>query len=327
MSNRLEAAMDEAIAWHIGLEQAGAEDWHRFVRWLEADPTHAEAYDRLTMESAALIPARLDVVRPEKAPQPPVEQTNIVAMPARRNWLRWGGASGGALAAAAAAWLAFMPVAVTPDSYTIETQPGMRHTVTLADGTRVEMNGGTRLVLDRGQPRLATLERGEAIFRVVHHADRPFEVRSGGVTLRDVGTVFNVARSGPALRVAVAEGSVLYQPEHEAVPLARGMALAMRDGEDRVTLSHVDSESVGGWANGHLDFRDAALTTVAEDVSRSTGAHVRVSPELGARLFTGTLRLDRPSDEVVRSLAALADSELSRDGPDWVIQPKSGGAH
>jgi transmembrane sensor len=315
--------MDEAIAWHIGLEQAGAEEWHRFVRWLEADPAHAEAYDRVTMESAALSPARLENI----LPAPVVDHSNVVAMPSRRNWLRWGGASGGVVAAAAAAWLAFMPVAVTPDSYAIETQPGMRHTVTLADGTKVQMNGGTRLILDRNQPRMATLEHGEAVFNVVHHVDKPFEVRSGNVTLRDVGTVFNVARSGPALRVAVAEGSVLYQPEHEAVPLARGMVLATRDGEDRVTLSHVDAETVGGWANGHLDFREVALTTVAEDVSRSTGAHVKVSPALAGRLFTGTLRLDRPSDEVVRSLAALADSDLSRDGPDWVIRPKSGGAH
>jgi transmembrane sensor len=323
VSVTLETAMDEAIAWHLGLEQAGTEEWHRFIRWLEADPAHAEAYDRLTMESAALVPERFDAVIPA--------QSDPVVVPFRRRVfahpaLRWGGVGGGLVAAAAAAWLAFLPVAVSPDSYTIETKPGMRHTVTLADGTRVQMNGGTRLILDRNQPRTATLERGEAVFNVVHHADQPFEVRSGTVTLRDVGTVFNVARSGAALRVAVAEGSVLYQPDHEAVPLTKGMALAMRDGEDRVTLTHIDGESVGGWSNGHLDFRDVSLTTVAEDVSRSTGAVVRIAPELGARLFTGSLRLDRPSDEVVRSLAALADAELSRDGPSWVIRPKSGGA-
>lgn len=319
MSSALETVMDEAIAWHLGLEQAGSEEWHRFVRWLEADPAHAEAYDRLTMENAALSPAR-----PGPLASP---RTAGVVLVARRGWLRWGGVGGGVIAAAAAAWLAFVPVAILPDSYIVETKPGMRHTVTLPDGTLVEMNGGTRLVLDRNAPRLATLERGEAVFHVVHHADRPFEVRSGGVTLRDVGTVFNVARSGPALRVAVAEGSVLYQPEKEAVPLTRGMALATRDGEDKVTLMHVAAESVGSWSDGRLDFRDVALTTVAEDVSRSTGTRLTIAPEMAGRLFTGTLRLDRPSDDVMRSLAALADGELYRDGPSWVIRPKLGGAH
>jgi transmembrane sensor len=320
VSNTLDTVMDEAIAWHLGLEQAGSEEWHRFVRWLEASPAHAEAYDRLTIESAALIPARIEPLLP--ASVDPV----VVPFRRPRAWLRWGGAGGGMLAAAAAAWLAFMPAVVAPDSYFIETRPGMRHTVTLADGTTVQLNGGTRLMLDRNQPRMATLERGEAVFNVVHHADRPFEVRSGGVTLRDVGTVFNVARSGAGLRVAVAEGSVLYQPEREAVPLTKGMALAMRDGEDRVTLTHVEAESVGGWSEGHLDFREAALTTVAEDVSRSTGASLKIAPEMAGRLFTGSLRLDRSADDVMRSLAALADGQLYRDGPSWVIGPKTGGA-
>ena len=98
-------------------------------------------------------------------------------------------------------------------------------------------------------------------------------------------------------------------------------------GDDRVLLTHVAAGNVGGWANGRLDFREAALTSVAEDVGRSTGATVKVSPELGGKMFTGTLRLDRPSEDVLRSLAALADGELYRDGPDWVIRPKSRGAH
>ncbi len=312
--------MDEAIAWHLGLEQAGACEWHDFVRWLEADPAHSEAYDRVIMESAALSSARLGTVLPAR-----VEPGR--AGPSARVWLKRGGYGGGLLAAAAAGWLALMPATVAhSDAYSIETGPGMRHSVTLPDGTRVDMNGGTRLLLDHDRPRLATLERGEAVFHVVHHADRPFEVRTGGVTLRDVGTVFNVARSGAALRVAVAEGSVLFQPGREAVPLTKGMALAMRDGEDRVTLSHVDAAGVGGWSDGHLDFRDAALTVVAQDVSRSTGAAVTVAPAIADRLFTGTLRLDRPSADVVRSLAALADGEARRDGPGWVIAPKSDGA-
>ena len=309
--------MDEAIAWHIGLDQADGATWHRFTTWLEADPAHAEAYDRLTMEDAALSTERLDALLPEVSPAPVV----------RRSWLRWGGYGGGAVAAAAAAWIALVPATLDrPDSYMVETGPGMRHSLTLADGTRVEMNGGTRLQLDRNHPRVATLERGEAMFHVVHHADQPFEVRSGGVTLRDVGTAFNVTRAAGELRVAVADGSVLYRPEREAVALTRGMALAARDGEDRLTLTHVEAGNVGGWRGGHLDFRDTRLATVAADVTRSTGSRIGVAPELAGQTFTGTLRLDRPGDEIARSLALLSAGNLRRDGPGWMIVPKSSGA-
>ncbi|UAK23002.1 FecR family protein [Sphingomonas nostoxanthinifaciens] len=317
MSNSLETAMDEAIAWHLGLEQAGEQGWHDFIVWMEADPAHAEAYDRLTLMDG-------DLVAPpqEAAPAAPVR---ALPTPMRgRHWQRWGGAAGGLAAAAAVAWFAIMPATVAP--YALETMPGMHRTVTLADGTQVQMNGGTRLVLDRNNARVATLDRGEAIFSVVHHADHPFEVRSGGVTLRDVGTVFNVARSGDRLQVGVAEGEVMFQPEHEAVSIKRGMQLAVNEAAGEAKLTPIDAESVGGWSHGRLDFHDAALSSVADDVSRSTGAALKVSPDMAGRHFTGTLRLDRSPEEIARSLAALADGVAMRDGPGWMISSKSDGA-
>lgn len=320
MAGYSERVLDEAIAWHLGLEEAGADEWRDFVAWLEADPRHRAAYDRLTLEDAeladavALTPAPLRA-RPRAIQAPP------------RVWLKRSGWGGGMIAAAAAAWLALMPAALpASDTYSISTRPGMRHTVTLADGSRVEMNGGTVLTLDRGKPRLAVLERGEAMFDVVHHADRPFEVRVNGVTLRDVGTRFNVVRGEGTLDVAVAEGSVLFQPEHEAVSLTRGMALAARDGEDRLELRRTDAGAVGGWTRGRLDFRNATLTAVAEDIARSTGSGFRISPSLAARPFTGTLRVDRPAEAVARNLAALVGGEARRDGPGWLIAPKSASA-
>jgi len=317
VSKSLDTVMDEAIAWHLGLEQAGADEWRHFIAWLEASPAHQEAYDRLTLDDAALAAAVIDPAVPA-LPE---------AYPAKRGWLRYGGAAGGLFAAAAAAWMALMPAVVShPDLYSIETGPGQRHSVTLTDGTSIDMNGGTKVVLDRNSPRVATLERGEAVFHVVHHADQPFEVHSGSVTLRDVGTVFNVVRTGPKLRVAVAEGAVMFQPNKEKVHLGKGQALAMREGDDHVELSRVSVQSVGGWTGNRLDYRQVALATVAEDVSRSTGVQLAVAPSMAATPFTGTLRIDRSSEDVMRSLAALAGAELHRDGPHWMIRPKSGGA-
>ena len=312
MAIHAEHVLDEAIAWHLGLDEAGAEAWRDFVAWLEADPAHRLAYDQVSLDDGELAaPMELEPKMPSVLCKRRVWPQRIV----------WGGS---ALAAAAAALLAVMPGAVPQDGhYSLETQPGMRRVVALADGTRIEMNGGTRLTLDRNDSRVAMLDRGEVMLDVVHHADRPFELRSGGVVLRDVGTRFNVARRSGALDVAVAEGSVLYQPQAEAVPLTRGMKLAMRDGDDHVTLSHVAAETVGGWQRGQLDFRAVPLGTVAEDIGRSTGSTIRVADALAVRPFTGTLRIDREPEEVVRSLAALAGGSSRRDGPGWVIEPMS----
>ena len=75
-----------------------------------------------------------------------------------------------------------------------------------------------------------------------------------------------------------------------------------------------------------LDFRDATLGMVAEDVARSTGVAIRVADGMASRPFTGTLRVDRDADEVVRSLAGLAGASSRRDGPGFVIEAISAGA-
>ncbi len=309
--------MDEAIAWHLGLEEAGSEEWRRFVAWLEADDDHQEAYDRVTMADVDLAEAFAATPVPLRPRRP------IVRMP-QRVWLKRTGWGGGMIAAAAAAWLAIMPATVTTaDTYSISTRPGMRNVVTLPDGTKIEMNGGTAVTLDRNNPRVATLDRGEARFAVTHHADRPFEVHVNGMTLRDVGTVFNVVRTAGLVDVAVAEGSVMFQPNREAVSLNKGMALSMHDGQDQIELRHVDARTVGGWVDGRLDYRNAPLASVVEDLARATGVKVHLSGAMAVRSFTGTLQTDRSPEAVVESLAALAGGEAHRDGPGWVIAPKS----
>ncbi len=50
--------------------------------------------------------------------------------------------------------------------------------------------------------------RGEALFTVVHEANRPFEVVAGGERIRDLGTRFNVYAEPGRVVVAVLEGQV-----------------------------------------------------------------------------------------------------------------------
>src|SRR3546814_9914530 len=63
--------------------------------------------------------------------------------------------------------------------YTIATVPGARRTIDLADGSRIELNGDTRITLDKAAPRFASLDRGEAMFHVRHDDSDPFVVMVG----------------------------------------------------------------------------------------------------------------------------------------------------
>ena len=196
--------VDSAIDWHLRQAEMSDADWRAFVAWLEADPAHARAFDMVALDMAMLS---------ERADLFPTETVStrqpVAPVPSRRMW-KWA-ASGIGLAAAASLTLVVAPTLSTSSvPYTIQTKPGQRQDIALVDGTRIELNGATRIVLDHANPRVATLESGEATFHVRHDPRDPFTVHSGALAIQDMGTVFNVEREGARLDVQVAEGSVMF---------------------------------------------------------------------------------------------------------------------
>ena len=313
--------VDQAIGWHIRQNEMTALDWHDFVAWLEADAAHADAFDRISLDQTLL------AAQPAIAASAcPVAANDIFETPTpiRRRWMWTVG--GTAVAAGLVALL--MPIALTPasDPYWLNTEPGQRQDVVLADGTRIEVSGGSRLQLDRRNPRLARLEAGEATFHVRHDEHDPFTLHSGDLTVRDMGTVFNVARLDKRLDVQVAEGAVLFQPDREAVTLTPGLALSAREDLGRVTLAHVPVDTIGGWQSGRLAFSGEPLAHVADTIRRLYGTNLILDPGLSVRPFTGMVRLTGVAERDVPHLAALVGAGWRRDGERWTLSPTKGDA-
>ena len=75
----------------------------------------------------------------------------------------------------------------------VSTPLGVKSDVVLPDGSRVRLNGGTRIVYPAlfGDERRVEVD-GEAYFEVEHDARRPFVVVTGQVVSTVLGTTFNV---------------------------------------------------------------------------------------------------------------------------------------
>lgn len=318
--------VETAIAWHIRLAEADDAVWAAFIDWIAAHPDHADAYDRVAMADRAIATASFPAAMPVAGNDNPAVAAVPAAMPGRRGGRpagrRWALAGGLGAAAAVAASVALVLPSALPrgaEPYSVTTRAGERRTVALADGTRIEMSGGTRLTLDRRDQRIAALENGEAVFHVRHDAERPFTITSGGVTLRDLGTVFNVARDGDRIAVAVAEGAVLFQPQGAAVTLRPGDALAARTGGQDVVRSRVAPAMVGGWRNDQFSFDGQPVREVARTLHRQYGIAVKVEGRLSARPFTGMVRFSGAADRDVPHLAELIGATWRRDGRRWIL--------
>lgn len=316
----------EALDWVRRIHDPSFADWDGHIAWLEADPDHVRRFDEalllIEQGTAHLTPL------PMVAPAPPVAvavndngdavRTDRPQRPWRRS--RWGAGLGGALAAGIAAAVALPSlIGGGAQPYRIETAPGTTRAVSLADGTRVMLNGGSAVRLDRADARIATLERGEAFFSVVHDSAHPFTVEAGGARFQDIGTAFDVISSGGDTRVAVQEGAVMYDPAGAAVRLERGQAIALNGSGAMVRA--IDPGSVGQWRHGRLSYRDSPLPDVAADLSRTIGRSVAVDPRLTGRRFTGVIVLDRDRDRMIRRAAAVMDVSIRDDGAGLRILP------
>jgi len=305
--------MDEAARlWAIRVRDSSFDDWEGFTAWLEDDPAHLACYEQALDDA--------DWAQDLFLTQPPVLDASDNDMPTpRRRWLL--PAIGGALAASLA-MLATWTMVGRDGTQHIATAPGEHRTVELADGSRVTMNGGTRISFDPGTPREIKLAQGEALFTVRHDAARPFLVDAGGTRLLDAGTVFNVVTHDGAMRVAVAEGAVIYEPGPGQVRLNPGDALALAARGARPAISRVSPQAVGSWQQRQLLYDNAPLDEIAQDLARNIGRPVRLAA--GARdgtRFTGTLMIGDTPQQTLERAAPLLGVTFQADGDAWTMTP------
>ncbi len=306
-----DARRAEAADWVVRLQSPDltGDQALAFDAWLSASEHNTRAYD-----------ATLDVLREVESSAPRIAfDLRRLPVPrpvsARRGWIMAGG-----LAAAATIALAVTPIGLLgPSSQTYTTAKGEHRTVTLEDGTRVDLNAGTRMTVTLARDeRRVSMPQGEAVFDVAHDARRPFLIAAGDRTVRVVGTRFDVRRRDGDLSVTVDRGVVEVRPNADApgkaFRLHPGQRLDHREGAAEAHIRAVEPSDVFAWRTGRLIYRDRPLGEVLADINQQYERQISLAdPALAAIRVSGVLVLDN-QDAVIRRLALLAPLQALPSG-------------
>lgn len=307
-----DAIVSRAAQWHLRVEggDMAAADWQGFTEWLEADPTHARAYDQIIEADADLAAIEQNTI----AAAPPVP-ANDEPMPTRRGFL----IGGSAVAAAAVAGIVLWPSQSEMTFERYATADREMRTIALAEGISVEMNGDTEIEVASAERPVVRLTRGEAAFVVETGRPGAIRVEAGEITLVDNGTVFNVIRHDGMIRVAVAEGEVIANPDRQAVSIAAGQSLQIREGSGMIERGTIEADAAAAWRRGELVFATTPAQTVAADLGRNLGVTVAIDPAMAGRQLTGVVQLEGDTADIVSETASLLGGRARQSGDGWII--------
>ncbi len=313
-------AADEAAAlWAARLDgsELTLEDRRELENWLGASSTHRSRLSFYCQFSADLeqqLPL-LEGIKDEAAEARKAPET---ASP--YPWLhrpRWAGV---ALAAAAAIALAFW-LARPPEqtrNLATATAVAQRRSLTLADGSQIELNAQTSLQVEfDARERHVRLATGEAFFSVSKNPSRPFVVESPAGSVRVTGTQFNVRADGSSLlEVTVVEGSVQARPAgRDAAPIALTPGEQLRSDSRGIsvhTLSAHEVDDTTAWRQGQVVFKDTPLREALERFARYHGRGLTVTADAANLRIGGRFRLD-DLDGFLAALEEVLPVRVTRD--------------
>lgn len=302
----------EAIEWLIRQRDPAFADWTGLTAWLEADQANADAYDELSLLESSL------AERLSQSNDQPAVRHSAAPSPARRWSARWiGGAVAAGVAALAALFLVPGDWTSSPSYYAVATPAGARQTLVLEGGTRVSLNGDTRVLLDRSDPQFARLLHGEANFDIANGDSKQFQVEVGDARLVDIGTSFNVLKTDAVTEVQVAEGAIEYRSGGAVVRVDAGEQL--RASADELLMSKVDPSEVASWREGRLIFQGKPLAMVADEISRNIGKRVTVDRRIASRPVTAVIQMPSHTEELAPQLERLLGVKVKQSDNGWML--------
>jgi transmembrane sensor len=347
-SAKLPELMQQAIEWLVLLRSGdiSEKETHEFADWLSQDILHAQAFakaeDLLNDATVAAQSPRITssaLIDTSESDQkkptiPSTKPTQTSRHPSSTRYTRWMAVP----LTVAAAWLFAVNLILPEQAHILDdyisdyrTGTGELRNIQLADGSHLLLNTNTAVSVDYNNSlRHITLHHGQAQFTVAKDTNRPFEVRSGGLGIHALGTVFEVYNpSQGEMSVTVQEHAVAVTIENEThnEEIARQSQLEVKEGQ-RLHYDHtghltapeaINLAQANAWQQRRLFMNDRPLTELIAELGRYRTGRIFISdPSLKSLRITGAFSLANPDETLakVRQVLALQETRL---GPWWVL--------
>lgn len=223
----------------------------------------------------------------------------------------------------------------------IETGRGERASMEFSDGSKVMLNSMSSVRFPKafnGKKREIYLD-GEAFFRVVHNDDVPFVIHVNGVTVKDIGTEFNINayQEDGSVEVVVRKGKVAVKRANDTksvgdngdstheVFLTKGQRTLVKSGELPSKPVNVSLKPYMAWVNGRMVFDGTPMRDVIKRLERAYDLKFQVKDStLLSEKLKASFKRETP-EKVLGIIAFSLGLDYELHGSTVILKSKNDG--
>ncbi|MCJ7759490.1 MAG: FecR domain-containing protein [Gillisia sp.] len=199
---------------------------------------------------------------------------------------------------------------------------GKRSEIVLADGSKVWLNSGSKLIFPAafvGDKREVYLE-GEAIFEVTHNKKKPFVVKTDKQDIEVLGTVFNVSnytddttistvlKSG-SIQLSYKNNSISQTIEH--VKISPNTLAVYNKMDQAIETNTVNVEKYFSWREGIFVFKNDSLKSIMKKIARYYNVEIVINDQnLANQTFSGYLDVKENIENVMKTINETETSQF-----------------
>lgn len=182
----------------------------------------------------------------------------------------------------------------------------------LPDGSMVTLNDSSRLQYPTAfnSNRRDVYLEGEAFFDIQHQDGKPFYVHAGALTIRVLGTAFNIKAYSPgqAVKVTVTRGKVQVLRDSSSLGiLTASQQMSVSHMYKEVKVQVVDTQIVTSWKPAEIFFTDMSLKEVLQSIGERYNLKVTfINPGVADCRVTATFSENDTPAEMLDVLCAVS---------------------
>ncbi|MGB0521976.1 MAG: FecR family protein [Flammeovirgaceae bacterium] len=185
--------------------------------------------------------------------------------------------------------------------------------VWLTDGSKVTLRKGAKITLDHqfnASDRNVVLE-GSALFAVAKNKAKPFQVTSGKIEIKVVGTSFLVSPQKTHTEVAVVEGIVEVGSPNQRIRLTKNQIAIYQPAQDSLTKLAFTRNNLLSWQTQHFLFKQETLENVVLALSHHFQVSIEVSDQVAHKLLNAEFQ-EQSLDEILAVICSTHQLKIQK---------------